>query len=140
MWICSHSYHLYINGDLNEMSRILDPGLKAGVSLSIIFSAAGLLSWSGCNTQTAAPPPPSAGRGKIVYQTSCIACHNPDPRKPGTLGPEVFGSSKDLLEARIMRAEYPSGYKPKRTTHTMVALPYLKNDLESIYLFLQSGN
>jgi mono/diheme cytochrome c family protein len=78
-------------------------------------------------------------RGKVLYQTQCIACHNSDPRKPGALGPDVFNSSRELLDARILRAEYPQGYKPKRETHTMVALPHLKNELEAIHSYLNSN-
>lgn len=77
-----------------------------------------------------------AKRGRIVYKTQCIACHHPDPKKAGALGPEVFGSNRELLESRILRAGYPKGYQPKRNTHTMVALPHLKGDIEAIYTFL----
>ncbi len=75
-------------------------------------------------------------RGKVIYQTQCIACHNTDSHKPGALGPEVYGSSLELLEARIMRAEYPAGYSPKRATHTMVALPHLKNEIAGLHAYL----
>ena len=108
----------------------------SSLSLISIFSL-------GCNkTQqsnaTSVTDSPSAGRGKTIYQTQCIACHNSDPRKPGSIGPEVYGASLELLEARILRAEYPSGYTPKRATKSMVPLPHLKNDLPSIHLYLNS--
>ncbi len=75
-------------------------------------------------------------KGRVTYQANCIACHNMDPKKAGTLGPEVFGSSRELIEARILRAEYPPGYTPKRSTHTMAALPHLKNDLDALSAYL----
>jgi mono/diheme cytochrome c family protein len=75
-------------------------------------------------------------RGRVIYQTQCIACHNSDPKKAGALGPDVFGSNLELLEARIMRAQYPEGYKPKRETHTMVPLPHLKADIPAIQAYL----
>lgn len=78
-------------------------------------------------------------RGRVIYQTQCIACHNSDPKRAGTLGPDVFNSSRELLEARLMKAEYPAGYKPKRETHTMVALPHLKNELDAVHAFLNSN-
>ncbi len=78
----------------------------------------------------------SAERGRVVYKTQCIACHNSDPHKSGALGPDVFGSSKELLTARIMRAEYPPNYQPKRATHIMVALPHLKDEIDSLELYL----
>jgi mono/diheme cytochrome c family protein len=77
-------------------------------------------------------------KGAKLYRFHCIACHAADPRKSGASGPEVFGASMELLEARILRAEYPHGYKPKRGTRTMVKMPYLKNDLAAIHAFLNS--
>ncbi len=95
---------------------------------------------TGCNKQDAPNPPLTASRekGKVVYQTQCIACHNTDPHKPGALGPELFGSSKDLIEARVLRAEYPPGYQPKRQTRTMAPLPHLKNEIDSLHLYLNA--
>lgn len=75
-------------------------------------------------------------KGKAVYSSSCTACHNINPRLPGSLGPEVFGSSKELIEARVLSATYPVGYKPKRETHQMVAMPHLKNEIENLAAFL----
>ncbi len=78
------------------------------------------------------------GRGRVVYASNCTACHNPDPKKSGNLGPEVFGSPRDLIEARVLRAEYPAGYKPKRPTKAMAALPHLKNDIDALAAFLNN--
>jgi mono/diheme cytochrome c family protein len=83
---------------------------------------------------------PLVQKGKAVYQGNCIACHNADPRKPGSLGPEIFGSSKELIEARVMRAEYPPGYKPKRTTKAMAPLPQLKGELDALHAYLNSAS
>lgn len=77
-----------------------------------------------------------AQRGKSIYMSNCMACHNVDPTKDGSVGPAVMGSSKELLEARIMKAEYPAGYKPKRDTHTMVALPHLEKEIPSLAAYL----
>lgn len=77
-----------------------------------------------------------AERGKKTYMGSCIACHNSDPHKDGPIGPAVFGSSKELLEARIMRAAYPEGYKPKRDTKAMAALPMLADQIDALTAFL----
>jgi len=77
-----------------------------------------------------------AQKGRAVYASNCIACHNADPKKDGALGPALFGSSKELIESRVMRAEYPAGYTPKRKTKVMVALPQLKNDLEALFAYL----
>ncbi|MGZ3708220.1 MAG: c-type cytochrome [Bdellovibrionota bacterium] len=95
----------------------------------------------GC-TKTPAPAPGSKeallSRGRVVYQTTCIACHNSDPHKPGAIGPEIWGSPKELVTARIMKAGYPEGYKPKRETHTMPAFPQLERDAEAIALYLNN--
>ncbi|MCP4039628.1 MAG: cytochrome c [bacterium] len=77
-----------------------------------------------------------ADRGKAVYNVNCIACHNPDPTLDGGIGPAVAGSSRELLEARIMRAEYPEGYAPKRPSQLMIALPFLEPDLAALASYL----
>jgi mono/diheme cytochrome c family protein len=84
-----------------------------------------------------APADPLADRGRSVYQAQCTACHSPDPAQPGALGPAVKGSSRELLEARVLRGEYPAGYTPKRTTTLMVPLPQLAGDLEALAAYLE---
>ena len=79
-------------------------------------------------------------RGRSIYQTQCIACHNSDPRRTGAIGPEVFGANKELLEARIIRGDYPSGYQPKRNTRSMVPLPHLKNEIDAIHAYLNTND
>jgi mono/diheme cytochrome c family protein len=75
-------------------------------------------------------------RGKMIYMTRCIACHNADPKKPGAIGPDIYGSPRALIEARVLRAGYPVGYTPKRPTKLMVALPDLSHDIEALAAFL----
>lgn len=77
-------------------------------------------------------------RGKQVYQSYCIACHNRAPQKDGTLGPSVSGASQELLEARIVHAAYPPGYQPKRTSKIMMPLPQLVQDIPSIHAYLNA--
>ena len=81
---------------------------------------------------------PLYSRGKAIYQGNCIACHHSNPRMAGPIGPDVWGSSKELLEARILRAEYPAGYKPKRETHVMQALPQLKGEIDALHVYLNN--
>jgi mono/diheme cytochrome c family protein len=76
--------------------------------------------------------------GRSVYNANCIACHSLDPSKDGALGPAVAGSSLVLLEARVLRAEYPEAYQPKRTTRVMVALPHLEPRLVELAAYLES--
>ena len=76
--------------------------------------------------------------GRSVYNANCIACHNLDPTKDGVLGPAIAGASMPLIEARVMRAEYPEGYAPKRPTKVMVALPHLEPKLPELAAYLES--
>jgi hypothetical protein len=48
----------------------------------------------------------------------------------------VAGSSPELLEARVLHAEYPPGYTPKRTSEQMVAFPHLAGDLDALHAYL----
>lgn len=91
------------------------------------------------NTTEAAPEDPQATllkRGKLVYETNCISCHNRDPKQRGGVGPDVWGSSLELLEARVIHGRYPEGYTPKQTSGAMAAMPFLKNDLAALHAHL----
>ncbi len=90
-----------------------------------------------CRPNSASGPlSQAAQRGRAVYQSSCIACHNADPKQDGPLGPAVFGSSLELLEARVLGGEYPAGYTPKRASRTMQPLPHLRPQLADLQAFL----
>ena len=78
-----------------------------------------------------------AAKGKQVYMTNCIACHNVDPSKKGALGPEIKGSSKALVTARVLSGKYPKGYKPKRATKLMPPMPHLKGNIADLAAFLK---
>ncbi len=82
------------------------------------------------------PPEELVSQGRQVYLSSCIACHNADPAKDGALGPAVAGASLELLEARVLRGEYPGGYVPKRDTAAMVAMPFLEKQIPAIAAYL----
>ncbi len=77
-----------------------------------------------------------AEQGQRIYVANCTACHNPSPMVGGTLGPAVAGSSRELIEARILRAEYPPDYTPKRPTQQMVAMPYLEPYIDVLAAYL----
>jgi mono/diheme cytochrome c family protein len=80
---------------------------------------------------------PSAERGRQIYLAQCTACHNTDPAQPGTIGPPVKGSSRDLLEAKILQGTYPSGYTPKRPTKVMVPMPQVAPELAALADYLR---
>jgi len=46
-------------------------------------------------------------KGKTVYYANCTSCHNYNPKKPGSVGPDVYGSSKELLTNKILYGKYP---------------------------------
>jgi len=92
-----------------------------------------VLGVAGCSQSAPITP---AERGRRIYLSSCVVCHNPDPTKPGAAGPEVAGASPALLEARVVHASYPPGYTPKRPTKAMVALPHLAPYIDDLAAFL----
>lgn len=75
-------------------------------------------------------------QGEVVYRTNCIACHNTDPSKDGSVGPAIAGSSKELLKARLVDGNYPAGYTPKRDSHLMPQFPYLEKDIDALVTYL----
>jgi mono/diheme cytochrome c family protein len=78
-----------------------------------------------------------AGRGRQVYLAQCTICHNSDPSKNGPLGPAIKGASRELIEARVLRAAYPPGYKPKRGTAVMQPMPQLASAIDDLAAFLK---
>jgi mono/diheme cytochrome c family protein len=77
-------------------------------------------------------------RGRSVYLANCVACHNPNPKLAGPIGPALAGSSPELVRAKVMRNEYPAGYTPKRSTSAMVPLPHLEPKLDDLSAYLGS--
>jgi mono/diheme cytochrome c family protein len=77
----------------------------------------------------------AAERGKATYFTVCIACHNAKPSLDG-LGPAIAGSSRDVLEARVIHGVYPPGYQPKRKSQAMPAFPHLAGNIDDLAAYL----
>ncbi len=78
-------------------------------------------------------------RGRIIYNANCVVCHNRDPNLPGSQGPPIAGSSRALVEARVLHLAYPPGYKPKRNTHAMRAIPTIAPEIDNIVAFLAAA-
>ena len=78
----------------------------------------------------------AATRGKTIYENVCTACHNRDPREAGVLGPGVAGASQELLEAKVLRGEYPPGYAPKLPSAAMPKYEYLAGKLGDVAAYL----
>lgn len=106
------------------------------------FSALILLLLLGCTKKAEVTADLSGdqlvARGKSIYSLNCIACHNVNPKLDGAIGPAIAGSSLELLQARVLKAAYPAGYKPKRTTTQMAALPHLEKELPALHAFLNA--
>ena len=100
----------------------------------LIFAAGLALALSACSGEKLSP---EAERGRQIYLSSCIACHSADPTQAGPVGPEIKGSSPELLEAKLLRGSYPPGYKPKRPTAVMPPQPQLSSDIPALAAYLR---
>jgi mono/diheme cytochrome c family protein len=100
--------------------------------VAAVFIAAVLL--GGCSESS---DDPLAQRGRQVYLSQCTQCHAVDPSQSGPVGPPVKGSPRELLEARILRAAYPPGYKPKRPTSVMPAQTALAPEIPALAAYLK---
>lgn len=104
----------------------------------LVLVVAGASLVAGCEPGVPSPSADAVNRGRVVWMTRCTSCHHVDPAKAGTLGPPVQGASRELLEARVLRAAYPAGYTPKRATTLMQPLPDLAGSLDDLGAFLAS--
>ena len=77
-------------------------------------------------------------KGRMVYFANCVSCHNNNPRKPGSIGPEVYGVSIDVLSQKIVSGKYPENYIPKRTSKIMPSMPHLSKDISNLHAFINS--
>ena len=104
--------------------------------LPAAFSVAALLLLTACGKKEDTRS--AADKGRTLYSLHCIACHNANPAKDGSLGPALQGSSLELLMARVQHGEYPVGYSPKRSTHIMQKLPLSEDEVKSLHAYLNS--
>jgi mono/diheme cytochrome c family protein len=96
-----------------------------------------LLALLACSeAESGSPEAALAKRGEQVFQTNCTACHARDPRRDGPVGPPVAGASLELLQAKVLRNEYPPGYTPKRDTKAMIPLAHLEPELPALAAYL----
>tara|TARA_B100000029_G_scaffold170016_1_gene166318 strand:+ start:427 stop:765 length:339 start_codon:yes stop_codon:yes gene_type:complete len=78
-------------------------------------------------------------KGRMVYFANCVSCHNNNPRKPGSIGPEVYGVSIDVLTQKIVSGKYPENYIPKRTSKIMPSMPHLNKEISNLHAFINSS-
>lgn len=106
--------------------------------LPMVLLALALSACSKDSDQSAeAAKDPDWQRGRAIYIANCVACHNNDPSKDGPIGPANKGSSRELLEARVLTTSYPPGYKPKRPTQIMPQFPFLKDEIPYLAAYLR---
>ncbi len=117
---------------MGRISKTRRPRWVAGAGFGGLGLALGLAACSG-----GAELSDAARRGRGVYAANCTACHAANPAADGPLGPAVAGSSRELLEARLVHGTYPPGYTPKRETAVMAALPHLADSIDDLAAYLQ---
>ncbi len=92
-----------------------------------------------CSGQQGGGTDPAVEQGRRVYLSVCVACHHGNPARDGSVGPAIAGSSRELVEAMVLRGEYPPGYTPKRTSDAMPPYPQLADDIDDLTAYLASA-
>ena len=81
-------------------------------------------------------------KGKRLYLSNCIQCHNKDPNMKGSLGPEMIDAPLSIMTAKVMTGVYPAvlpaGFVPKRKTKAMRKITKLEKDIPAIFAWVQS--
>ena len=77
-------------------------------------------------------------RGKEVYQSSCVRCHNSNPLKIGILAPNIAGTSLETIKSMLLKGKPPEGQEPKWTHVEMDPLPHLIEEAPYIFEYISS--
>ncbi len=77
-------------------------------------------------------------KGRMVYFANCVSCHNNNPKKPGSIGPKVYGVSIDVLTQKIVSGKYPENYRPKRPSKIMPSMSHLNKEISNLHVFINS--
>ena len=80
----------------------------------------------------------SIQEGKRVYLTTCVTCHNSNPHKPGSIGPDLYTTPREVFQSKVPSGLYPKGYTPKRKTRVMPKFKHLTNKVDAIYNYIRS--
>jgi len=92
----------------------------------------------------ASPSQAELDKGRRVYFSNCISCHNKDPNLKGAVGPEIKNVPYEVLESKILTGKYPeklpAGFVPKRKTKLMKPIPKIKNDLKVLHQWIEAMN
>lgn len=86
--------------------------------------------------------PVDIAKGKEIYLSTCIQCHNKDPNVKGPIGPELVDAPLEVMQVKVVTGRYPEvlpeGFVPKRKTKQMRKFPNLEKDVPSIHAYVQS--
>lgn len=81
-------------------------------------------------------------KGKEIYLSTCIQCHNKDPNVKGPIGPELVDAPLEVMQVKVVTGRYPDvlpeGFVPKRKTKQMRKFPNYEKDVPSIHAYIQS--
>lgn len=102
------------------------------ILLAYVFAACiGVYVWSILPKHE--PPTPPIGvnsqlwnRGRVLYQTRCISCHNSNPDFPGSIGPKLRGVSEELLTERLKSGKNGMPAQPSMLKFVPALREYLK--------------
>jgi mono/diheme cytochrome c family protein len=108
--------------------------MRLGLALPLALAAA-----LACSERSGDPQQALVARGKQVYAGNCTACHAPDPTQVGAIGPAIAGAPLELLQAKVLRNEYPPGYTPQRSTTAMIPLAHLEPELPALAAYLAAA-
>ena len=78
-------------------------------------------------------------KGRMVYFANCVSCHNNNPKKPGSIGPEVYGLPVEVLTQKIVSGKYPENYIPIRKSKMMPLMPHLNKYISNLHAFINSS-
>ena len=77
-------------------------------------------------------------KGKTIYESTCISCHNIDPQIDGVLAPRITDINYNLIESMIMTGKLPVGVAQKWPGAKMAPLPYLEKHIPDLYEYLKT--
>ncbi len=77
-------------------------------------------------------------KSEAIYKNNCMQCHNANPNKAGSIGPDLVSTPKEAFIMKVVEGKYPEGYTPKRKTKAMPVFKKYKNDVEALYNYVQT--
>ena len=111
-----------------SLARLWAAPVGAALAALLIFGL------TGCGQKEERTP---AQKGRTLYSLHCIACHNSEPSLAGPVGPPLRGSSRELLDAKLLKGTYPPGYTPKRPSAVMQPMPHLASSVSDLAAYLK---